>query len=93
MDYYMPKPSMSIVWSKCFFGNGVGTVLKGPFQSIYGGFNTPVSRDIAASECHGLISKEDIDELMTFCNFAVGLIPYEKTNYNRLRKYMVYSNK
>ncbi|XP_052270922.1 putative tyrosinase-like protein tyr-3 isoform X2 [Dreissena polymorpha] len=85
MDYYMPKPSMSIVWSKCFFGNGVGTVLKGPFQSIYGGFNTPVSRDIAASECHGLISKEDIDELMTFCNFAditIGKTLYKNASHN-----------
>ncbi|KAH3859077.1 hypothetical protein DPMN_101724 [Dreissena polymorpha] len=71
MDYYMPLPSESVVWSNCFFGNGKGTVLDGPFRSMYGGYNTPMSRDIAASECPSrLINKEDIEELMKFCNFA-----------------------
>jgi len=41
---------------------------------MYGGYSTPISREIAPEETSPprLISKEDIGGLMEFCHFAVG---------------------
>ncbi|KAH3823083.1 hypothetical protein DPMN_124881 [Dreissena polymorpha] len=72
MDYYLPLPSDSVIWSSCFLGNGDGTVREGPFRNMYGGFNTLIARDIARNgTCPPrLINKDDIAELMDFCYFA-----------------------
>ncbi|XP_052212357.1 putative tyrosinase-like protein tyr-3 [Dreissena polymorpha] len=85
MDYYMPLPNDSIVWSKCFFGNGNNTVSDGPFRFMYGGFNMPIKRDIMPEETcpPGLISKADIDGLMEFCHFANITTGRQRYNQNR----------
>ncbi|KAH3824759.1 hypothetical protein DPMN_126612 [Dreissena polymorpha] len=72
MDYYLPLPSDSVMWSSCFVGNGDGTVSEGPFRNMYGGFNTLITRDIARNgTCPPrLINKDDIDKLMGLCYFA-----------------------
>ncbi|KAH3708433.1 putative tyrosinase-like protein tyr-3 [Dreissena polymorpha] len=70
LDYYIPLPSDSIVWSRCFYGNGTGTITDGPFRYIYGGYNMPIKRNIARQEASRLISKADIARLMEFCHFA-----------------------
>ncbi|KAH3790202.1 hypothetical protein DPMN_168398 [Dreissena polymorpha] len=74
MDYYLPLPSDSVIWSSCFAGNGDGIVREGPFRFMYGGFNDLIRRDIARNgTCPPrLINKDDIDQLMRFCYYAVG---------------------
>ncbi|XP_052212197.1 putative tyrosinase-like protein tyr-3 [Dreissena polymorpha] len=72
MNYLLPLPSDSVIWSSCFAGNGNGVVSEGPFRFMYGGFNELIRRDIAR---HGtcpprLINKDDIDQLMRFCYYA-----------------------
>ncbi|KAH3755414.1 hypothetical protein DPMN_190110 [Dreissena polymorpha] len=72
MDYYLPLPSDSVIWSSCFAGNGDDVVSEGPFRFMYGGFNELIRRDIARNgTCPPrLINKDDIDQLMRFCYYA-----------------------
>ncbi|KAH3859075.1 hypothetical protein DPMN_101721 [Dreissena polymorpha] len=83
MDYYLPLPSDSVMWSSCFVGNGNGSVRDGPFRFMYGGFNSLIGRDIARNgTCPPrLINKDDIDQLMRFCYFAVGLLNLQLEEY------------
>ncbi|XP_052818256.1 putative tyrosinase-like protein tyr-3 [Mya arenaria] len=72
MDYYIPAPENSVVWSNCFFGNGYGIITSGPFEGWYGGLNNQIHRKLA--ERHGqclpkLIHKADIKGLMDFCKY------------------------
>ena len=50
LDYVMPDPTRSIVWSDQFFGNGNNMVVTGPFRN----FQTviamdPITREIGTS--------------------------------------------
>ncbi|WAR00160.1 TYR1-like protein, partial [Mya arenaria] len=81
MDSYLPRPADSLVWSPCFFGNGVGKITEGPFAGMFGGFNVDIVRDYApGGKCPPeLISKNDFDRLMKFCyfkNITTGSGPY-----------------
>ncbi|WAR12666.1 TYR3-like protein [Mya arenaria] len=72
MDYYIPSPDQSVVWSHCFFGNGDGPISSGPFAGWFGGYNIGIQRDIANADNQcppKLIHKADIKGLMDFCKY------------------------
>ncbi|WAR12669.1 TYR3-like protein [Mya arenaria] len=72
MDYYIPSPDQSVVWSHCFFGNGDGPISSGPFAGWFGGYNIEIQRHIANADSRcppRLINKDDIKGLMDFCHY------------------------
>lgn len=50
----MMDPTMSILWSEQFFGNGDGDVMIGPFQSIRTILGEPLVRNIGTGMLHYL---------------------------------------
>lgn len=75
MDNNITKPSESVVWSDCFFGNGAGNIVSGPFKNWYGGHSIQLRRDIAREgQCPPrLINKWDISNIMQKCYFKVSI--------------------
>ncbi|KAL4234510.1 hypothetical protein ACF0H5_006153 [Mactra antiquata] len=79
MDVNMTKPSDSVVWTPCFFGNGNGTIVTGPFRGWYGGRNGPIQRDYARDECNSgrLINKLDLLNILSKCKLEEISVPPE----------------
>ena len=46
VDHDMADPTMSILWSDMFYGNGDGDVMTGPYQSVRTILGTPLERNI-----------------------------------------------
>lgn len=72
LDVYLSKPTDSVVFTPCFFGNGVGTVTSGPFAGFYGGRHTTISRDANRDEACGLflINRANIENILSYCRFG-----------------------
>ncbi|XP_060586345.1 putative tyrosinase-like protein tyr-3 isoform X2 [Ruditapes philippinarum] len=72
IDNNITKPSDSVVWSDCFFGNGEGFIKTGPFRNWYGGHSIQMQRDYArGGQCPPrLINKLDINRIMKKCHFT-----------------------
>lgn len=80
MDWYVQRPSDSVLWTPCFVGNGEGFLTEGPFAGWYGGYSIDIKRNIgrASGECPPrLIRRSDIDDLLKHCHYSV------KHNNNR----------
>lgn len=74
MDYYVTKPSESVIWTPCLLGCAEEVIKGGPFDGWYGGHNLPIARYAGHSSgaCPPkIISNHDIDDLMKYCRFKV----------------------
>ncbi|XP_053390939.1 putative tyrosinase-like protein tyr-3 [Mercenaria mercenaria] len=71
-DFYIAKPTESVVWSDCFMGSGNGAI-SGYFENFYGTHYSYITRN-ASRDCKGkLISLDDVNKLLQFCHFKVCL--------------------
>lgn len=50
LDHDMTDPTMSILWSNQFFGNGDGEVMNGPFRDMRTILGTPVIRNYGTGQ-------------------------------------------
>ncbi|XP_061162759.1 tyrosinase-like protein 1 [Saccostrea echinata] len=70
VDHDMQDPTMSVVWSEQFFGNGDGAVMTGPFQNfetvIPGDFLT---REIGTGQQNSLFTKEGLASVLSRTRF------------------------
>ncbi|XP_069112914.1 uncharacterized protein [Argopecten irradians] len=57
LDFYMPRPTESIVWTDAFFGPGFGEVRSGPFANWVTPTGTPLIRNIGSA---GSLINEDM---------------------------------
>lgn len=68
LDYPIDKPTDSVVWTPCFFGNNDDIIQTGHFSYFYGAHGAYVSR--AAAECGGkLINKADLERIQNICHY------------------------
>ena len=73
-DFYIPKPTDSVVWTDCFFGSDFGEVLSGPFKNFYGAHYSFISRNADSDNFGKLIRHKDIDDLKKFCSYVVCIL-------------------
>lgn len=73
IDNNITRPRDAVVWSDCFFGNSRGEVTSGPFAGWFGGRHRPIRRHAGRSSW--LVSKYDMQRLLSFCYFAVSHFP------------------
>ena len=95
MDYYLPCPIDSVIWSPCFVGNPVGRITDGPFQGYYGGLGINIVRNAAKGGQYPprLINKNDIKDILQYCYYKVLFMSYSKlTMLLFLFKYFVKKN-
>lgn len=50
LDHDMQDPTMSILWSPQFFGNGDGDVTTGPFRNMRTILGTPIVRNYGTGQ-------------------------------------------
>ena len=70
-DFYIPKPTDSVVWTDCFFGDSLGVVSTEFFKNFYGAHYSFISRNADKDNYGKLISHRDIADLMKHCSIAV----------------------
>lgn len=62
LDHDMADPTMSILWSDQFFGNGDGEVMNGPFRNMRTILGTPIIRNYGTGQCF------DLRKYFVLCN-------------------------
>lgn len=85
IDNNITKPTDSVVWTECFFGEGNGTIQSGPFKQFYGAHGAFVGRNANRNCETRLINKLDIDNVKTHCKFqeiTTGTGDYFKNTHN-----------
>ncbi|XP_060569905.1 putative tyrosinase-like protein tyr-3 isoform X2 [Ruditapes philippinarum] len=70
IDYDIPQPYDTVMWTPCFFGDNNDTVSTSSFQFLYGAHGAVIARHIA-EDCSSsrFINKTDMDRLKGFCRF------------------------
>lgn len=69
IDNNITKPTDSVLWTECFFGNNNGTVQSGPFKNFYGANGGYIGRN-ANKDCGTrLINKIDLRNIRTHCEY------------------------
>ncbi|KAL3860840.1 hypothetical protein ACJMK2_010904 [Sinanodonta woodiana] len=79
MDFPLSDPTQSVLWSATFLGNGDGVVWSGPFSGwVVNG--SPLIRNIGHQGA--LMSKQDVDTVLTRCDTSEITFPREVGIYN-----------
>lgn len=79
LDFDMPNPVDSIIWSETFLGNGNGLVVTGPFRNWVTN-DGPLLRNIGSGS--SLFTKEIIAQLLTRCRNEEILFPTAAADYD-----------
>ncbi|XP_060569910.1 putative tyrosinase-like protein tyr-3 isoform X4 [Ruditapes philippinarum] len=70
IDFEIPQPYESVLWTQCYYGENTDTVQSGSFKLMYGAHGTVIARQLAENfYSTRLISKTDMDRLKGFCSF------------------------
>lgn len=79
LDFDMPNPVDSIIWSPSFLGNGNGLVTSGPFANWMTN-NLQLRRNVGGGST--LFSKEIVDRIATRCRNSEILTPTAQRDYD-----------
>ncbi|XP_060569890.1 putative tyrosinase-like protein tyr-3 [Ruditapes philippinarum] len=70
IDYEIPQPYDTVLWTPCFFGENNDTVTSSSFKFLYGAHGAVIARQLAKDfYSTRLINKADIENLKGFCHF------------------------
>lgn len=69
LDHDMADPTMSILWSDQFFGNGDGEVMNGPFRNMRTILGTPIIRNYGTGDS-ALFTKEGLRAVLSQRNYV-----------------------
>jgi hypothetical protein len=76
IDYEIPQPYDTVLWTPCFFGENNDTVTSSSFKFLYGAHGAVIARQLAKDfYSTRLINKADIENLKGFCHFKVWYDP------------------